>query len=109
MKIAIASTDGQKVDCHFGKADKFFVYEIEDGLALSEGARMVTPYSAAPGHLFDDSKISVAINALEDCNLLYVARIGDIPKAKLEESGVHVIVSGLYVHELLKNHIGEES
>ena len=31
MKIAVASTDGKLVDMHFGDANKFLIFEIEDG------------------------------------------------------------------------------
>ena len=29
-KVAVASTDGKNIDVHYGKADKFFIYQIDD-------------------------------------------------------------------------------
>lgn len=31
MKIAVASTDGKVIDLHFGDANRFLIFELEDG------------------------------------------------------------------------------
>ena len=31
MKIAVGSTDGKVIDLHFGDANHFLIYKIEDG------------------------------------------------------------------------------
>lgn len=31
VKIAVATSDGKNVDLHFGKADRFQIYELQDG------------------------------------------------------------------------------
>lgn len=110
MKIAVASTDGQKVDCHFGKADRFFVYQIESDMVISEGAREVEPYCAtgSQAHLADEGRIRPLIEALEDCATVYVARIGETPRRKLEEAGLCVRESQSFVHELLSLNTGDQ-
>lgn len=108
MKIAVASSDGQKVDCHFGKADKFFIYQIEDGMVLSEGPRHVVAYSTSPSvHVFEESRLQPLLQMLEDCSAVYVTRIGETPRRKLEDAGLQVHLSESFVHQLLSQTTGE--
>ena len=30
LKVALASSDGKNIDLHFGKAEKFYIYELKD-------------------------------------------------------------------------------
>ena len=107
MKIAVASTDGQKVDQHFGHAQHFFVYEILDGMAMMEGARKVQPYcNPDPLHNFADARLAPILEMLSDCRALYVAKIGDAPKKALENAGIATTQCSAFVQEILQTITG---
>jgi nitrogen fixation protein NifB len=107
MKIAVASTDGQKVDQHFGHAQHFFVYEICDGMAMMEGARKVKQYcSPDPTHTFADARLAPILEMLSDCRTLYVAKIGDAPKLALEKAGIATTQCTSFVQEILQTITG---
>lgn len=95
MKIAITSTDGKTVNQHFGKADKFFIYKMENcGLSFVE-ERTVNPYckdgeEQPKDHGFDENRFFDVFEAINDCETLYTNQIGDTPLSKLKGKGIEV-------------------
>lgn len=107
MKIAVASTDGMKVDQHFGRATHFYVYEIGEGMAMAEGPRVVKPYcSPEPKHSFERSRLKPILEMLSDCREVYVAQIGDAPREALLQAGITARQTDIYVHEILSQITG---
>ena len=45
-----------------------------------------------PGHAFDADKFSRILSVLKDCSKVYISQIGEVPAAKLKESGVEPVV-----------------
>lgn len=92
MIVAVASTDGKNVNEHFGRADKFLVYEkTNDGLSMI-GERKVTPLSVNdPNHPFDPDRFGKIAEALKGCEEVYVSKIGDRPSEELAILGIEPI------------------
>jgi nitrogen fixation protein NifX len=91
-RIAVVSTDGISVDDHFGKANRFLIYDIDDQLTKVEDRSAKTLSVQDPDHLFDPDKFGRIAALLKDCSKVYITRIGEIPAAKLKELGIEPVV-----------------
>lgn len=93
MRIAVASTDGISVNEHFGKAEKFLIYDLdEEHLEMIE-EREVEPLSIGdPKHTFDKLKFTQVADQLTDCMKVFVAKIGNKPAEELTELGIEPVV-----------------
>ena len=108
MKIAVCSSDGQKVDLHFGKTDEFYIFEITGGAKVPLGKRAVPRLSPAEGYLvesgethdFDQDQFDLVSNAIKDCKEVYTTRIGAVPEAKLLLKGIGVRVCNCPVDQI---------
>jgi predicted Fe-Mo cluster-binding NifX family protein len=91
-RIAAVSTDGFTVDDHFGKAQRFLIYDLDDRLTFVE-ERSAEPLSVGdPGHAFDADKFKRILSMLRDCSKVYVTQIGELPAARLKASGIEPVV-----------------
>jgi nitrogen fixation protein NifX len=94
-RIAAVSTDGLNVDDHFGKAQRFLIYDLDDQLTFVEERSTESLSENDPGHAFDPDKFNRILSMLTDCSKVYITQIGEVPAAKLKESGIEpVIYSG---------------
>lgn len=94
MKIAFATTDGTKVDEHFGRAGKFAVYELTmDGYRLIEMRRFADGRDTAieetkgMGQAHDE-KVEAKVERLADCKIIYLTEIGGPSAARLVKKGI---------------------
>lgn len=93
MKIAIVTTDGINVDDHFGKAERFLIYESKDGRMEQIGARETVPLSAGnTDHPFDAERFSRIVGSIADCKRVYVTKIGDVPAERLKAQGIEPVI-----------------
>jgi len=97
MRVAVTTTDGKKVNQHFGKATSFNIYDIEGDSMKMVDLRQVESYCECendepvdPNHKFSQDRFSVVKDAIKDCKMLYTAQIGEIPREKLEIVGIDV-------------------
>lgn len=103
MLIAIASTDGESVNEHFGRADRFLIYEVTSGTKSLITARNVKPFSTGDkSHPFDPERMAETAAAVRDCKILYCAKIGDRPREELEKLGITVIIGSGAISELFE-------
>ena len=87
-RIAVVSTDGIHVDEHFGRAERFLIFD-NDAAMTHIGNRPIEQLSVGnPDHLFDLDKFNRIAAQLKDCSKVYVTRIGDLPAAKLKDLGI---------------------
>ena len=94
MKIAFTSSDGIMIDTHFGKADKFFIYEIKKGAIYYRGSRKsISYFNPESEHLFDSERLSKVFKTINDCRMLVTASIGETPMRVLQDKGMMVDVS----------------
>jgi predicted Fe-Mo cluster-binding NifX family protein len=86
-KVAIASTDGESVNLHYGKATKFYIYSIDDevGYDLVE-ERLVEPVCQDGSH--EISKMEESALRFNDCRYIVVSRLGAPASAALTAAGI---------------------
>ena len=88
MKVAFASTDKIHVDEHFGRAEKFLIWEIGPEEAGFAGVVQVQSEGQD-----EEDRIEARSAALADCALVYVAQIGGPAAARLVAKKIHPIKS----------------
>ena len=87
LKVALASSDGKNIDLHFGKAEKFYIYSIDDevGYDLVE-ERLVEPVCQDGSHQI--SKMEESTLRFTDCKYIVVSRLGAAAGAALSAHGI---------------------
>ena len=104
MLIAVTSSDGKHIDTHFGKAERFLVYEVGTGEPVLKSEVQAPPYcgGTGPGHSLMADKLAAIAERLGDCRVVVTAMIGEAPKDEMERLGVEVVSISGPVIEVLK-------
>ena len=93
MLIAIASTDGEMVNEHFGRATRFWVYDVSKSKHTLIMVRNVEPLSTGDkNHPFDPKKMGAIYDVIKDCERVYCTKIGDRPRLELEKAGLATVI-----------------
>lgn len=98
---AVASDDKKNIDAGFGNAGRFMVYRV-DGTDV-ELLRQVNPKdlrSPAVGRSHREH-IEDVIDLLDDCDVIMVKEIGDLPRSLIEKRGKRVVISSGPVRKAL--------
>ncbi len=85
--VAVASDGGEMVDAGFGNAGRFLVYRVEEGQIRM--LRKVNPKdldSETVGKSHRDH-IEAVVNLLDDCDIIVVKEIGDLPMSIISSRG----------------------
>jgi nitrogen fixation protein NifX len=94
MKVAFATTDGNNVNEHFGRAGQFAVYDVsENGQKFIELRKfsdgmdqsVVDTKNTGPLH---EKAIQTKVDKLADCKLIYLTEIGGPSAARLVQKGI---------------------
>lgn len=88
MKVAFASTDKVHIDEHFGRAERFLIWEIGPQEAGFSGVVEIKVEGED-----EEDRIEARSAALSDCALVYVAQIGGPAAARLVAKKIHPIKS----------------
>jgi predicted Fe-Mo cluster-binding NifX family protein len=91
VKVAVASSDGKRIDEAFGCATKFYIYDVEEKIALLEIRRFEGLEHDHEGR----------INLIRDCAILVASKIGcsvDVFFA----TGIYPLVSKVRVRQVLE-------
>jgi len=88
MKIAFCTTDMEKIDEHFGRADKVAIYNINDKEYALDEVREFVPIDPEKDHKVDTE---TKAQALRDCAILYVAEIGGPAAAHVIKNKIHPV------------------
>jgi predicted Fe-Mo cluster-binding NifX family protein len=104
MLIAVATKDGREINQHFGHAERFLIYSVEDGDACLVDEKQVERYcSFDPDHPLRGHVLKGIAEALDGCRAVVTAQMGEHPKAELEKLGVEpYVVSGPIKQTLLE-------
>lgn len=96
MKVAVASKSGKDVDQHFGHAERFLIYEVNENETIESGEVAVEKYcSFDPEHPFRHRQFAAIITALRECQVVVTAMIGDYPLGELRKAGLfHLTANG---------------
>lgn len=87
--VAVASKGDDQINEHFGHAERFLIYEVGTDGVRFVGERLVEHY--CQGGYGDESKRDAILRALADCAACFVARVGDGPRQRLEQSGIAAV------------------
>jgi len=86
-RIAVASTDGIVVNQHFGRADRFIIYRVDDGVVCPTGETIkVNPVCSGGDH--NEESMLENINKISDCRYVLVSRIGQRAAMLTEQNGI---------------------
>lgn len=93
MQVAIVSTDGINVDDHFGRAERFLIYEISGNSQALLSIQIVKPLTNNdPGHDFNPGKFNGITDKLTGCERIYCTRIGVKPEQELKKLGIESVI-----------------
>jgi predicted Fe-Mo cluster-binding NifX family protein len=99
IKIAVTSNDGKQVDCHFGRAKRFSIYEFAAEEFHFVEARETRPACHEGEH--DDGLLLDKVNAISDCQIVIVQSIGPGALDLLHSKSIHPVASEQSVTEAL--------
>ncbi|ANR77489.1 nitrogenase cofactor biosynthesis protein NifB [Kosakonia sacchari] len=93
--VAVASTHGELIDCHFGHAARFRIYSLSAAGAVLVNERFTPKYcqgteSCEPQE--SDARMDAVLDLLADVKAVFCARIGYEPWQKLQSRGIQPCV-----------------
>jgi nitrogen fixation protein NifB len=89
LRIAVGSTDGQRIDAHFGHLRELLIFDVTaSGARLSERREIARYCRGATTCGAGETALVGAIRGLHDCAVLLCARIGFTPWRALQDAGV---------------------
>jgi nitrogen fixation protein NifB len=89
LRIAVGSTDCQRIDAHFGHLRELLIFDVTaSGARLSERREIARYCHGATTCGAGETALVGAIRALHDCTVLLCARIGFTPWRALQDAGV---------------------
>jgi predicted Fe-Mo cluster-binding NifX family protein len=97
VKVAVASKEGISISQHFGHAKKFWIYSVHESYCELLETRDVANYCL--GHSARPSAMAIILRTINDCEAVFVAKIGDGPTEKLKAIGVTAVDH--YAHEAI--------
>lgn len=101
-RIAIASSDGRYIDLHFGRAQQFYIYDVDRSdyhFVEIRKSRMILKHDA---NEFD----SVA-ESIKDCLAVFVSRIGKVALFYIMANGLRVFEAPYPIEGVLEKLIRE--
>ena len=87
--IAVATKGGGRINEHFGHAKEFQIYEVSTAGSKFVGHRRVDLYCES-GYAEEDS-LEIVVRAINDCQAVFVARIGGCPREGLKAAGIEPV------------------
>jgi len=87
--IAVASKEGRQIDLHFGHAEQFRIFRVGPTGVQFHETRFAEHY--CQGGYGDEDKRNVILRMLADCVALFVARVGDGPRGRLQAAGIEPV------------------
>lgn len=100
-KVAVASKDGVFINEHFGKTDKFFIYEIEEnGKYEFIETRIVNFNDSKSG----EDKLNKIIKLLGDVNLILASNVGSGAVSILHDRNIVAVSLTGSIEKALKSY-----
>ena len=100
-RIAVVSTDSVNVNDHFGMAEAFLIYDVQDELQFVEKRTSEKLSVGDPNHPFDADKFGRVYDKIKDCSNVYVTKIGEGPAKKLKELGIEPVIYKGAISEII--------
>jgi predicted Fe-Mo cluster-binding NifX family protein len=89
IRVAVATREGAAVSEHFGHAKAFHIYELSADQCRLLEQRQVSHYCL--GGSSDKTALAEILEAIKDCDAVFVAKIGDGPTEKLAARGISAV------------------
>jgi len=89
LRIAVASKEGLAISEHFGHAKLFHIYDVQKDHCNFVEQRNVDHYCLG-GHSDKNALVRI-LEAVSDCQSVFVAKIGDGPSEKLKSRGIEPV------------------
>ncbi|MDF2871782.1 MAG: nitrogenase molybdenum-iron protein alpha and beta chain [Anaerocolumna sp.] len=106
--VAVATKSGVLVDQHFGQVSEFYIYDYKDGTAQFKERRVVEKYCNGALECDEkEDKITSILKTIADCTAVVAMRIGESPKLKLKEKGIHVLATYDRIEDSVKKAVAE--
>jgi nitrogen fixation protein NifB len=87
--IAVATKGGGRINEHFGHAKEFQIYEVSTAGSKFVGHRRVDVY--CEGGYAEEDSLATVVRAINDCQAVFVARIGGCPREGLKAAGIEPV------------------
>ncbi len=95
MLIAVASNDGREINQHFGHAERFLIFSIEEGEAKLVDEKKVERYCTYDqDHPLRAHILKAIADALAGCRAVVCAQIGQGPQMEMERLGIEAFIAG---------------
>ena len=114
MKVGVVTDDGKTVSPHFGMAQYYLVYEIENGVIKNKELRRKTSHQHGEGHHEGESSLhDTMLSTVRDCEALVTRGMGQPMYEAITQSGIKPILTqerytdeavGAYIKGTLDNH-----
>lgn len=102
-RLAVASKHGLSIDEHFGHAKQFWIYQFVGDTPKLLEKREVEHYCL--GGTSSKTAMSGILEAIKDCDAVFVAKIGDGPIEKLAKIGVEAVDQ--YAYEAIEESLAD--
>jgi predicted Fe-Mo cluster-binding NifX family protein len=89
IRVAVATKEGVMVSEHFGHAKSFHIYELSANDCRLMEQRQVRHYCL--GGSSDKTAMTEILDTIEDCDAVFVAKVGDGPTEKLAARGISAV------------------
>jgi len=86
FRVALASSNGDDVDMHFGRANDFYIYQFLVDEWVFVERRTMSPVCMGGYHL--ESQMDINVSKLADCQYVAASRIGVGAMASLQKAGI---------------------
>lgn len=106
MRIAVASSDGNVVNQHFGKATRFLIFETDGNSVELTGIRENAPSCGTEefgGH--NDDALKRAISLISDCEAVLCSRIGQGAYDELMGHDIFPFEARDFIEEAIKKYL----
>lgn len=100
-KIAIASTDGKVVNEHFGRADRFYIMEVNDQDEFTYLETRTTDIACQGGSHNEDG-LQRTVELLSDCRYVLVKQIGPGAEYALCRKGISAFAIAHYIDDAVR-------
>lgn len=86
MKIAFASSTGEKIDQHFGWSKTFYLYDVD-----KENATLLKTIDSSEEPEEEVAKLNYKIGTIEEADIMYCTQIGPKASKMVQAAGIHPV------------------
>ena len=86
MKIAFASSTGEKIDQHFGWSKTFYLYDVD-----KEGATLLKTIDSSEEPEEEVAKLTYKIETIGEADIMYCTQIGPKASQMVQAAGIHPV------------------